>query len=195
MRKTAIAAAGALILAGLGLAGPGLAAGQARHRDGERVEKIIVITDHDGQGDARGERRDGESRIRTFALQGADLSDCGGQRTVRESSDRDGRHRRVVICHMGGDAPRDGAIRAFSMDGIEAANCVGDRNARESGENGQHRQVVVCTRGSAASAAMQAERLEQMLGRINANSELTADQKERVTAALREAIEQLRTTP
>jgi hypothetical protein len=195
MRKTAIAAAaGVLILAGLGLSGPGFAAGQSRHRDVEKVEKIIVITDHDEAGDRHGDR-DGQSRIRTFALQRSDLANCEGQRIVRESQDSDGRHRRVVICRAGGDARGNGAVRAFSMDGVDVANCAGGQNARETEENGQHRQVIVCARDGAASTAMQAERLEQMLGRINSNSELTADQKQRVTAALREAIEQLRTTP
>ena len=80
------------------------------------------------------------------------------------------------------------------MNGGELADCLGDRNVTESNENGQHSRVILCSRGE-ASPAQRIERLERVLSRLNTGDQLTAEQKERVTAALREAIERLRATP
>ena len=222
------AAAGALILAGLGLASPGLASDDGKGARSEgKVEKVIVVTRHgdrDGPGDEKG-------RIRTFSFNGVDV-DCDGERNVRESSD-DG-HRRIVICTRGkggeagrarvrafsmvdcrgdrarresrdGDRQRivicrrDGAgggdhVRTFAFNGVNVADCGGERTVRESGEDGRRTRIVVCSSdGEGPGPDMQATRLERVLERINSSDDLTAEQKERVSAALREAIAQLRT--
>jgi hypothetical protein len=140
------AAAGALMLAGLAFASPGFAHDEGKAGDHDRVEKVIVITDH----------RDGEHADR--------------------SGDR---------------GPR---VRAFSMDGMNVVDCGGDRSVTESSDNGRRTRIVLCGRRE-GNPAMRVERLEQVLGRLTSSDQLTPEQKERVTAALREAIERLRAAP
>jgi hypothetical protein len=146
--RLAGAAAGALALAAIGFASPGYAHDEGKAGDHDRVEKIIVITNHDDR-----------------------------DRAGRDSRDR---------------GPR---VRAFGMDGMRVMDCGdSDRTVTESSDNGERTRIVLCSRGE-ANPARRVERLEQALGRIASSGQLTAEQKERVTAALREAIERLRTTP
>ena len=97
----------------------------------------------------------------------------------------------------GGHADGGPRVRAFAMHGGELADCLGgERNVTESNEDGKRSKVIICSRGgAAANPAQRVERLEQALSRLTSSDQLTAEQKERVTAALREAIEKLRTTP
>ncbi len=170
--------------------------------NGQRTKVIICRRD----GQHAGARSEGGPRVRAFAMNGGELADCaGGDRTVRESSE-DGRRTKVIICRRGdgphagqhgGPGPEGGPrIRAFAMNGGDLADCLGgERNVTESNDNGQHSKVILCTRGGEASPAQRVERLEHALSRLTSSDQLTAEQKERVTAALREAIERLRTTP
>ena len=190
------AAAGALILAGLTFASPGFASDPDGKGDGKKVEKVIILSDHEGVP--------GDGKARTFHMQRLDMANCeGGDRNVRESSDK-GERTRVIICRRDGPnakagdhgAHADGSprVRAFAMHGGELADCLGgEREVTESNENGKHSKVILCTRGGEANPAQRVERLEQALSRLTSSDQLTAEQKERVTAALREAIEKLRT--
>ncbi len=193
------AAIGALALAGLAFASPGFAHDPDGKGDGKKVEKIIIIGDH-----ADGQHAGAPGEVRSFHLQRVDMADCsGGDRTVRESNEK-GQRTKVIICRRDGahasvegqsghaDGPR---VRAFAMNGGELADCLGgEREVTESNDNGQHSKVILCTRGE-ANPAQRIERMEQALSRLTSSDQLTAEQKERVTAALREAIEKLRTTP
>ena len=154
------AAIGALALAGLALASPGLAHDPDGKGDGKRVEKVIIIGDP-GNGDHGGDREGapGDGRVRTFTLHRMDMADCrGGDRTVRESNEN-GRRTKVIICRRG-DGPHAGAargdgprVRAFAMTGGDLADCLGgERNIEESREGGQHSQVVICRRGDGPHA-------------------------------------------
>lgn len=200
------AAAGALIIAGLAFASPGFAHDPDGKNDGKKVERVIII------GDGHGAPGDG--RVRAFHMKHMDMANCsGGEPTVRESNDKD-KQTRIIICRRDGPhaagpggpgahgphgAHADGGprVRAFAMHGGELADCLGgDREVTESNEGGKHSKVILCTRGGAeANPAQRVERLEQALSRLTSSDQLTAEQKERVTAALREAIEKLRTTP
>jgi len=95
----------------------------------------------------------------------------------------------------GGDAERH--IRTFRMDGAGMmASCGGERDAvSESTDGGRERtRIVVCGNGN-LSPTQRIEKLEHALTRINANEELSAEHKEKVTAALRAEIERLRGAP
>jgi hypothetical protein len=78
------------------------------------------------------------------------------------------------------------------------AECGGERSefngesAKGDGQKAEKARIVICTRGN-ASAADRAKRLESALARINANDELSAETKAKITTALREAIAQLNT--
>lgn len=209
-------AIGAITLAGLAIASPGFAHDPDGKHDGKKVEKVIIIGDH-----VDGDRVRSDGRIRTFHVDRMNLADCrGGDRTVRESNDK-GEKTKVIICRR--DGPHAGAgghgahgghgghgghadgghadggprVRAFAMHGGELADCLGgERQVTETNEGGKHGKVIICSRGgAAANPAQRVERLEQALSRLTSSDQLTAEQKERVTAALREAIERLRTTP
>jgi hypothetical protein len=85
-------------------------------------------------------------------------------------------------------------VRTFRIPSAAAlADCDGERIAvsESTGGDRERTRVVICSKGD-LSAADRAEKLERALARINANDELSAEHKEKVTAALREAIERLR---
>ncbi len=148
-------AVGALLLAGLGLGSAGLAHEPGEGDDGDRVEKVIVITDKHG-GDRHVERHI--------------------ERHVERHVERRGQ------------AMRHG--RHFAM-----ADCEGARTAiSESTGDREQTRIVVCDKGS-HSAAQRIERLEHALERINSNDHISAEHKEKVVTALREAIGRLRATP
>jgi hypothetical protein len=134
----AAATAAAAGLAGLGFSSPGYA------HDEHKVEKVIVITDHNKAGGKHA--RKGRHHIRTVHVDGAArLARCDGQRSeIDESTDAGREKTRIVIC------------------------------------------------GRELSPAKHAEHLERALSRIQDNDELSAEHKEKVTAALREAIDRLR---
>ena len=55
-------------------------------------------------------------------------------------------------------------------------------------------KVIICSEEQ-LTEAQRIEKIEKVLDRIQSNGELSAEHKERVTAALRRAIEDMRTTP
>jgi hypothetical protein len=119
-----------------------------------------------------------------------------GAPAAAQDEPADGHHQtrieRVIILsdkdHRDGEAGR--RVRILDVDG-DRAGCdkteVNDRDGREK------TKVVVCG-DDHASAADRAARLETALGRIQQNDELSAEHKARVTAALQDAIERLRST-
>jgi hypothetical protein len=87
-----------------------------------------------------------------------------------------------------GEAPR----RLRILDVGDDKDCT----RSETGDEGKERtRIIVCTKGGdALASADRAEKLERALERIQQNDDLSAEHKERVAAALREAIERLRNT-
>jgi hypothetical protein len=175
------AAAGILVLAGLGLGAPTIA-----HPHGDedgadtKVEKVIILREGEG-----GEHRGKSERVRTFHIERDGKHGDGNVRTIR--IERSGEH---------GDGKR---VRAFHMgDGARMIDCGGERTEIDEatpGENARERTKIVFCGKDGLSAAQRIEKLEKALDRINANDELSAEHKDKVTAALRGAIERLRTTP
>jgi hypothetical protein len=178
------AAAGTLILAGLVYAAPGIAHPHEGEGDEAKVEKIIIIRD-DGKGEHRGE---GE-HVRTFRM----------ERGAEPRADGTGERIRTFRVERDGSGDGEGHVRAFRLDGdARSIDCGSgrteiDESTGNEGERSRTR-IVVCGDGD-LSAAQRIEKLEKALGRINANEELSSEHKERVTAALRDAIERLRATP
>ena len=192
------AAAGALVLAGLGLGAPGIA---HPHEDGDsaerKVEKVIILREgEDGPRDGKGDR------VRRFHVERGGDHDGKHVRTIRieGDGDHDGKGKPVRTFHIErhGDHGKDGGrhVRAFRIDGDNMIDCDGEKTEVDESTGGERERtrVVICGKGD-LNAAQRIERLEQALGRINANQELSVEHKEKVTAALREAMERLRATP
>jgi beta-lactamase regulating signal transducer with metallopeptidase domain len=185
-RARMLAGAGAILaLGGLslafgspGLAQPDQAAAQAQapadtHRTERREERIIIHTDHDGHT--------------TTERHGA----AGGPTERRE--------RVIVMTHDGEGNHAAGDQHAMVMhhDGdtheIVIPDCSGGQSdeVNEGSENNRTR-IVLCSRGDSASPAERAERLAHVRDRIANDTDLNAEQKARVTAALDRQIARLR---
>ena len=179
----AAAAAGALVLAGLGLGAPGIA-----HPHGDedgadtKVEKVIILREGEG-----GEHRGKGERVRTFHIERDGKHGDGNVRTIRieRKGDHEGAGPRVRALHMGEGARM---IDCGGGERTEVEESTGGETTRE------RTRIVFCGK-EGLSAAQRIEKLEKALDRINANGELSAEHKDKVTAALRGAIERLRTTP
>lgn len=89
-----------------------------------------------------------------------------------------------------------GRLHVYSLDEANLVECGADRRIieRSSPDGRDHSKVVLCTRGEQVSAADRSARLERLLDRIQHMDGLSDSSKARVTAALREAIEQERST-
>lgn len=83
-------------------------------------------------------------------------------------------------------------VRRFEMHGDALGHCDGGRKIvdESSGDGDKKTKVVICTKGEPTAA--HAERLEKALERINANNELSAEQKARIATALKSAIDRAR---
>jgi hypothetical protein len=209
-------AAGAAALA---FAVPALAGGETststtttRDADGH-VERVIVLSEH---GDRHGGNENHVYTIPTgggaFEIHGRDGTvyrldrDDGGPFVV---NDRDGTTYRVgqgdgVVVLRAKDGrtyrvdggqrdfmihARDGrAYRLSALGGCGAAHPLVDRSTGDGGENNR---VLICSDHD-VSAAERTSRLEHALERIQQMDGLSDSSKERVTAALRQAIEELR---
>lgn len=89
-----------------------------------------------------------------------------------------------------GEGPR---IRAFTLsDG--AASCTGARDEvnEQSSGGAEKTHIILCSKGE-GSDAERAAHLEKAISRIEQNQEISAEHKEKVIAALRQAIERLNT--
>lgn len=182
-------AAAILALGGISLAlgSPGLAQAdnQATAQSGEapaggaatpqrREERIIIRTNHDGHDNAS--------------------SHHGTAGTPTE------RRERVII--MNHDGPGDHAAGAHAMamnhdgpDGhaIVIPDCPGGQSDEVNEGTDHHRtRIVLCSRGTSATPAARAEQLAHVRERIAGDSDLTAEQKARVTEAIDRQIARLR---
>ncbi|HEY5721925.1 MAG TPA: hypothetical protein VIT45_06350 [Allosphingosinicella sp.] len=172
------AAAGALAIAGFGLGGPGIA-----HPHGEedgavtKTEKVIILREGDSKHDGKGKR------LRTFHVEGDGKAGDG---------------RRIRTVHIGrdgkaGEGERHVRVMRFGEGALH--DCDGEEVARsETGGENDKTKVIICSKDQ-LTQAQRIEKIEKVLTRIQSNDELSAEHKEKVTAALRRAIEDMRTTP
>jgi hypothetical protein len=68
----------------------------------------------------------------------------------------------------------------------------GQRTDVNEGDDHERTRVILCSRGGSATPAERAERLRQVRDRLAGDSDLSAEQKARVTAALDREIARLR---
>lgn len=108
--------------------------------------------------------------------------------------DENGKTRVERVIVMSDRKGCDGARRVHTMrlDGDKASvECDGERSevSEATGADGKNERtrIIICDTG-AGDPAKRAERLEKVLVRIAGNDELSAEHKERVTAALRAEI-------
>jgi hypothetical protein len=114
----------------------------------------------------------------------------------------DGQSRKVIVLtdhETKGEHRRDGKhrIRTFRHHrgpghGASLVHCEGERREIGGGESedGKKTRIILCSKGG--DSAAQAEKLERALERVQANDHLEGEHKEKVVAALREALERLR---
>jgi hypothetical protein len=104
---------------------------------------------------------------------------------------------RVIILTDRHHQPADGAdghrVRVFGLNGDGEIDCGADHRVieRSSPDGHEHSKIVLCGRTD-LSADERSARLEHVLERIQHMDGLSDSSKERVAAALRGAIEELR---
>lgn len=173
------AAAGALAIAAFGLGAPGIA-----HPHGEedgavtKTEKVIILREGDSKHDGKGKR------LRTFHVEGDGKAGDGERRIRTFHIERDGKV---------GDGERHVRVMRFGEGALH--DCDGEEVVRsETGGENDKTKVIICSKEQ-LTEAQRIEKIEKALTRIQSNDKLSAEHKERVTAALRRAIDDMRTTP
>ena len=102
---------------------------------------------------------------------------------------------KVVIIQRAGDHADGGEVHRFRVEGGDdfIAKCEGTKDeVAEASPDGRERTRIVLCAHNQLSAAERVEKLEHVLSRLEARDDLSAEQKARVTAALREAIDKVR---
>lgn len=139
-----------------------------------REERIIIRTDRDGHGNAS--EHHGAS---------------GGPSERRE--------RVIIMNHDGPGNHAAGGAHAMTMhrDGnghaIVIPDCPGGQSDEvNEGTDHNRTRIVLCSRGRSATPAARADQLAHVRERIAADSELSAEQKARVTEAIDRQIARLR---
>jgi hypothetical protein len=99
----------------------------------------------------------------------------------------------VMTSRNGQESSDDAHVRTFTLDSATSA-CTGDKDevSATSADGREKTHILLCGNGN-ASPAERAERLQHALARIGSNDSLSADQKEKVVTALRDAIARLQT--
>jgi beta-lactamase regulating signal transducer with metallopeptidase domain len=139
-----------------------------------REERIIIRTDHDGHNTTSHNEHHG---------------DAGTEH----------RERIIIMDHRGDGDHAHGDAHAMAMhhDGdmheIVIPDCGGGQmDEVNEGADNNHTRIVLCSRGDGATPAARADRLAHVRDRIAGDSELSAEQKARVTAAIDRQIARLR---
>jgi hypothetical protein len=104
---------------------------------------------------------------------------------------------KIIIMTEGDDGDAMGEAHAEAREHgsrVMVAECGGDKTefSGSSDAKREKARVVICNRGN-VSAADRARRLEHVLARINADDELSAETKAKISTALRDAIGRLNT--
>jgi len=146
----------------------------AGHGDHER--RVVVVTSP-GHGEG-GHAAHGTPEVHTFTMHRGDGEQAGGHGN-REV------HRFVMRHGPGGHGP--------GAEHMEMADCgEGQRSEVNEGEGNERTRVILCSRGGNATPAQRAERLQSMRDRLANDSELTAEQRARVSTAIDREIARLR---
>ena len=137
-----------------------------------REERIIIRTDHDGHTTTHTEQH-------------------GAAGATQE------RRERVIIMNHGDAGHGDAHAMTMHHDGdmheIVIPDCGGGQmDEVNEGTDHDRTRIVLCSRGSEASPAARADRLAHVRDRIAGDSDLSAEQKARVTAAIDRQIARLR---
>src|SRR3954469_1658296 len=105
---------------------------------------------------------------------------------------------KIVIIERAGDhadGAAGGAVHRFRLEeGADLqGNCAGTKDEvdQTSADGRQRTRILVCG-NTQLSSAERVEKLEHVLSRLEARDDLSAEQKAKVTAALREVIEKAR---
>jgi hypothetical protein len=99
----------------------------------------------------------------------------------------------VMTNRVGQEGGDDAHVRTFMLD-HSASACTGTKDEVNATSNdGREKTHVILCGNENASAADRAERLQHALARIESNDSLSAEQKEKVVTALRDAIARLQT--
>jgi beta-lactamase regulating signal transducer with metallopeptidase domain len=118
----------------------------------------------------------------------------------RHSARRDGEPRVLIIPRDGHAEHTDGGehrthvfrLRRGDGEALAMENCDGgDRAEVNEGRDNERTHVIICSRGG-GTPAERAQRLERIRDRMAADSELSAEQRARVTAALERELTRLR---
>lgn len=127
------------------------------------------------------------------ALLAAGLAVAAPAAAQDEPADGQGKkvERVIVVSHASkGDEARPHRFRIVDLDG-DHAGC--DKTEVAGADGREKTKVIVCGQDDAGSAE-RAARLEKALARIQNDESLSAEQRERVATAMREAIGRLRET-
>jgi hypothetical protein len=107
----------------------------------------------------------------------------------------DKKSEKIVIVERSGDHADGAAVHRFRLeDGADLnGHCTGTKDEvdQTSADGRQRTRILVCG-NTQLSSAERVEKLEHVLSRLEAREDLNAEQKAKVTAALREVIEKAR---
>lgn len=102
---------------------------------------------------------------------------------------------KIVIIERAGGHADAGAVHSFRLeDGADpTGGCTGHKDeVDETSADGRQRTRILVCGNAQISSAERVEKLEHVLSRLEARDDLSAEQKAKVTAALREVIEKAR---
>lgn len=116
---------------------------------------------------------------------------------AQETAQPGAKTEQVMIIKRDGAQSGEGgehAIRRFRIEGDSAGHCTGQKDeVNEASSDGrEHTRILLCSGNTQLSAAERADRLEKVLSRLEARNDLSTEQKAKVTTALREAIDRVR---
>jgi hypothetical protein len=132
----------------------------------------------------------------TIALAGPAFAGETSSTTIRDS---DGHVERVIVFsdshrerHQDGAGDQGQRVRVYGMADAAIAHCGDQPLVERSSADGQQKTRVVICSDHEVNVADRTTRLEHVMERIQNMDGLSDASKERVTQALREAIDQLR---
>jgi beta-lactamase regulating signal transducer with metallopeptidase domain len=132
---------------------------------------------------------------------GDDANAAEHREHMEHMSDGGGHSERVIVMTRHGDGAEGhadhGAMPHIEMHGphgdVTVPNCdQGQRDEINEGTDGNQTRIVLCSRGGEATPAQRAERLQHVRDRLADESELSAEQRARVLAAIDAQIARLR---
>jgi hypothetical protein len=134
--------------------------------------------------------------MKMLCLTGAALAAAVALAPAASAQDApDKKSEKIVIIERAGDHADGAPVHRFRLeDGADLhGNCTGTKDEvdQTSADGRQRTRILVCG-NTQLSSAERVEKLEHVLSRLEARDDLSAEQKAKVTAALREVIEKAR---